>query len=144
MFFDYDVLFDKDIDSDELEEAVAHFALQYDKINMAYTRSQMEGTTYQTGMAYLLDNGFNQKRSGDVIFVFEPSVISYSPTGSTHGTGLNYDTHAPLIFYGNGIKQGSSLERTEIVDIAPTISALLGIPFPNGATGRPLEMVLEK
>ena len=144
VFFDYDVLFDKDIDSDELEEAVAHFALQYDKINMAYTRSQMESTTYESGMASLLDHGFNQKRSGDVIFVFEPSVISYSPTGSTHGTGLNYDTHAPLIFYGNGIKQGSSLERTEIVDIAPTISALLGIPFPNGATGRPLEMVLEK
>ena len=144
VFFDYDVLFDKDIDSDELEEAVSHFALQYDKINMAYTRSQMESTTYESGMASLLDHGFNQKRSGDVIFVFEPSVISYSPTGSTHGTGLNYDTHAPLIFYGNGIKQGSSLERTEIVDIAPTISALLGIPFPNGATGRPLEMVLEK
>ena len=144
VFFDYDVLFDKDIDSDELEEAVAHFALQYDKINMAYTRSQMESTTYESGMASLLDHGFNQKRSGDVIFVFEPTVISYSPTGSTHGTGLNYDTHAPLIFYGNGIKQGSSLERTEIVDIAPTISALLGIPFPNGATGRPLEMVLEK
>lgn len=144
VFFDYEVLFEKDIDADELEDAVAHFALQYDQVNMAFTRSQMEGATYGSGMAALLDHGFHQKRSGDVIIVLEPSIISYSRTGSTHGTGLNYDTHAPLIFYGHGIRQGSSLERTEIVDIAPTISALLGIPFPNGSTGRPLEIVLEK
>ena len=144
IFFDYQVLADKDINAEELEEAIAHFALQYDKINMTFTRTQLEGTTYSSGMAELIDHGFHQKRSGDVIFVLDPSVISYSPTGSTHGSGQNYDTHAPLIFYGNGIKKGSSLERTEIVDIAPTISALLGIPFPNGSTGRPLEMVIEK
>jgi len=144
VFFDYEVLLQEDINANELEEAIAHFALQYDQINMAFTRTQMEGTTYLSGMASLLDHGYHQKRSGDVIFVLEPSIISYSPTGSTHGSGHNYDTHAPLIFYGHGIKKGSSLERTEIVDIAPTISALLGIPFPNGSTGRPLEMVLEK
>ena len=144
IFFDYDVLAEKDIDAEELEDAIAHFALQVDKINMTFTRSQLEGTTYSSGMAELIDHGYHQKRSGDVIFVLDPSVISYSPTGSTHGSGHNYDTHAPLIFYGNGIKRGSSLERTEIVDIPPTISALLGIPFPSGSTGRPLEMVIEK
>lgn len=145
VFFDYEVLMEKDIDAEQLENAIAHFALQYDKINMAFTRTQMEGATYESGIASLLDHGYHQKRSGDVIYVLNPSVIaSSSRTGTTHGSGLNYDTHAPLIFYGNGIKHGSSLERTEIVDIAPTISALLGIPFPNGATGRPLEMVIEK
>lgn len=90
-----------------------------------------------------MDSGFNQKRSGDVLLVLKPSVISYSRTGSTHGSGLNYDTHIPMIFYGQGIKKGTSLEHAEIVDIAPTISALLGIPFPNGSTGRPLEILTE-
>lgn len=144
IFFNYEIMAEKDVDAEELEEAISHFALQYDHINMTFTRTQLEAATYDHGMAALIDHGFHQKRSGDVIFVLDPSVISYSPTGSTHGSGHNYDTHAPLIFYGNGIKRGSSLERTEIVDIAPTISALLGIPFPNGSTGRPLEMVIEK
>jgi arylsulfatase A-like enzyme len=79
-----------------------------------------------------------------VIFVLKPSVITYSPTGSTHGSGFSYDTHAPLIFFGNGIPRGSSSERTEIIDIAPTISALLGISFPNGNTGKPLIEILDK
>ena len=75
--------------------------------------------------------------------VLKPSVITYSETGSTHGSGFSYDTHAPMLFYGNGIPQGSSLERAEIIDIAPTISALLGISNPNAATGKPLNVMLE-
>ena len=61
-------------------------------------------------------NGFHPKHSGDVVFVLEPSVISYPETGSTHGSGNSYDTHVPLLFYGNGIKKGGTYEKTEIVD----------------------------
>ena len=103
----------------------------------------MSNTGFTHGIELLLQNGFNQKRSGDVIVVYEPAVISYSRKGSTHGSGLNYDTHVPLLFYGFGIKQGSTLQRTRIEDIAPTMSALLGISFPNAATGQPLEFVLD-
>ena len=91
----------------------------------------------------LLQNGFNQKRSGDVIVVDDIAHIAYSRTGSTHGSGLNYDTHVPLLFFGKGIKQGHTYEKTVIPDIAPTISALLGISFPNGATGQPLSFVID-
>jgi predicted AlkP superfamily pyrophosphatase or phosphodiesterase len=144
IFFNYDEVLKMDVSSEELQQEIAHFLLQYDKINRVFTRSQLQSTSFSEKTASTVENGFNQKRSGDVVMVLEPSVISYSRTGSTHGSGNNYDTHAPLIFYGKGIKSGNSLERTEIVDIAPTISALLGIPFPNGATGRPLHMVFEK
>lgn len=144
VFFNYEAVTEGEISREELQREIAHYLLQYDRINQVYTREQLEGNSYTKGMAAAIDNGFHQKRSGDVIYLLDPSVISYSRTGSTHGSGQNYDTHAPLIFFGKGIKAGNSLERTEIVDIAPTISVLLGIPFPNGSTGRPLEMVLEK
>ncbi len=143
IFFDYQELSKQQVDPKQLQELVKQFALGFDKINMAFTRSQLESTDYTTGLEALLDEGFHQKRSGDVMLVLEPSVISYSRTGSTHGSGFNYDTHAPMIFYGHGIKKGSSMERADITDIAPTISALLGVSYPNGATGRPLEVVLE-
>ena len=144
LFFNYDKLLEEGISFRELEEAIAHYSLQYEAINKVYTRSQLEATTYSRGMDALIDMGYHQKRSGDVVLVLDPSVISYSRTGSTHGSGQNYDTHAPLILYGNGIKQGSSAERVSITDIAPTISTLLGIPFPNGSTGNPLLEALEK
>ena len=98
---------------------------------------------YQEGIPYILQNGYNQKSSGDILLVLEPAHASYSKTGSTHGTPQIYDTHTPLIFYGKGIKKGSTANRTEIPDIAPTISALLGIAFPNGTTGSPIEEALE-
>ncbi len=144
IFLNYDEVLKMNISSETLQEEIAHFLLQYDKVNRVFTRHQLQSTSFTEKIASAVDNGFNQKRSGDVALVLDPSVISYSRTGSTHGSGQNYDTHAPLIFYGKGIKQGNSLERTEIVDIAPTISALLGISFPNGATGRPLFMVFEE
>ena len=33
--------------------------------------------------------------------------------------------------------------KTNIIDIAPTISALLGISFPNGVTGNVLEKAID-
>lgn len=144
IFFNYDEVSQNKIVKEDLQKAIAGFALQYEQVNRVFTREQLEATSYNSGLEAAVDHGYHQKRSGDVVLVLEPSVISYSRTGSTHGSGQNYDTHAPLIFYGKGIKSGNTLERTEIVDIAPTISALLGISFPNGSTGRPLFMVLEE
>jgi len=71
-------------------------------------------------------------------------VISYTKTGSTHGSGYDYDTHVPLLFYGWGIRQGSTVQKTEITNIAPTIAALLGLEMPDGTTGVPLEFVLDR
>jgi len=102
----------------------------------------MQTAFFSDGIEALLQNGYNQKRSGDVIVVLDPAVISYSKTGSTHGSGLNYDTHVPLLFMGKGISKGSTVTKTVITDIAPTISALLGTSFPNGSTGQPLEFVM--
>src|SRR5690606_31973379 len=144
IFFNYKSLLDADINAADLEATLAHFILQYPQISNVYTRTQMQSGSFSTGIAGLVQNGFNQKRSGDVIMVLKPSVITYSETGSTHGSGFSYDTHAPMLFFGNGIHRGSSLERAEVTDIAPTISALLGISYPNAATGKPLMMMLEK
>lgn len=132
-----------DLDLHEVQDAIVNEIINYYYVDKAYTAYAMTNTSFNEGIEKLLQNGFNQRRSGDVIFVNDPAVISYSMTGSTHGSGLNYDTHVPLLFFGKGIKQGSTLKRTRIVDIAPTISALLGISFPNANMGQPLGFVIK-
>ena len=103
----------------------------------------MQSTYFQSGLSMLLQNGYNQKLSGDVLFTLQPGVIVYGAKGTTHGSGYTYDTHVPLLFYGNGINQGKSYQSTKVTDIAPTISALLGISFPSGTTGAVIEKVID-
>ena len=126
-----------------VQNTIVNEIISYKDIYKAYTASTMATEYFDTGIEALLQKGFNQKRSGDVLFVLPPAVISYPKTGSTHGSGFNYDTHVPLLFYGKGIKTGSTNIKTEITDLAPTISALLNMSFPSGAVGKPLNFVLD-
>ena len=99
---------------------------------------------YQNKFYSLIQKGFNQKRSGDVIIALNSGWIEWnSPTGTTHGSCFSYDTHVPLLFWGKGIQQGFSDEYISICDIAPTVSTLLGISFPNGCTGQPIRSITE-
>ena len=132
-----------DLDLDHVQEAIVNEIITYKNVYKAYSASTMSTVHFADGVENLLQKGFNQKRSGDVLIIEDPAYISYGKTGSTHGSGLNYDTHVPLLFFGKGIKQGQTFRKTEITDIAPTMSALLGISFPNGAIGQPLEFVLD-
>ncbi|MFK7782061.1 alkaline phosphatase PafA [Psychroserpens sp.] len=127
----------------EVQEQIANEQINYDNIAKVYTASIMNSTNFTNGIEALLQNGFNQKRSGDIILVNDISYIAYRKTGTTHGSGSNYDTHVPLLFFGKGIKHGETYQRTVIPDIAPTISALLGISFPNASTGQPLGYIID-
>lgn len=131
------------LDVSMVRQQIANELITYDRVEKVYTADAMINSSFTDGVELLLQNGYNQKRSGDILIVPETAFISYGKTGSTHGSGLNYDTHVPLLFYGKGIKHGESYERTVIPDIAPTISAMLGISFPNASTGRPLTEILD-
>tara|TARA_R110002050_G_scaffold300769_1_gene472422 strand:- start:52288 stop:53949 length:1662 start_codon:yes stop_codon:yes gene_type:complete len=143
IFLNREKIKEMDLDLENVREDIVNEIINYNHIDKAYSAKTMSSTSFNTGIEALLQNGFNQKRSGDVIFVYDPAFISYSKTGSTHGSGLNYDTHVPLLFMGRGIKHGETFKKTNIIDIAPTISAYLGISFPNGTTGEPLEFILD-
>ena len=143
IFLNHAKLNEMKLDLNEVKDAIVNEIITYESVDKAYSASVFTQASFTTGIEELIQNGFNQKRSGDIIFVYNPGTISYSKTGSTHGSGLNYDTHVPLLFFGKGINKGSTYQKTKIVDIAPTISALLGISFPNGNTGTPIEKVLK-
>ncbi len=143
LFLDHKIINNLDLDIDDVQEEIAREMLKYNVFDRAYTGYQMWENQYNSGIPYILQNGFHQKRSGDVLMVLKPGFIDYHKTGSTHGSPQIYDTHVPLLFYGAGIKKGNTLKRTEISDIAPTIASMLGIAFPNGTTGSPIVEVLK-
>ncbi|MFC2147647.1 alkaline phosphatase PafA [Bacteroidota bacterium] len=143
LFLDHKIIQNLDLNPKEVQETLANELLSYNTFEKVYTAYQMRNNEYTTGIPYIIQNGYNMKRSGDILMVPKPGIIDYSKTGSTHGSAQIYDTHTPLLFYGKGIIPGSTALRTEIPDIAPTIATLLGIAFPNGTTGKPITQVLE-
>jgi predicted AlkP superfamily pyrophosphatase or phosphodiesterase len=132
-----------ELELDDVQEAIVNELISYENVDKVYSAITMSTVEFNSGIEELLQKGFNQKRSGDILIISNPNYISYGKTGSTHGSGFNYDTHVPLLFFGKGITHGKTFQKTEITDIAPTISALLGISFPNAAIGQPLEFVLK-
>ena len=143
LFLDHKVIGNLDMDLDDVQEEIAFELLRYNNVDKVFTGYHMWQNEYTQGMPYILQNGWHQKRSGDVMLVQKPGFISYPQTDSAQGPTMVYDTQVPLLFFGNGVKKGETFSRTEVSDIAPTIASLLGISFPNGTTGSPIVKVLE-
>lgn len=132
------------LDVNTVAQKIADEAINHDKTYKAVTARTMQSTHFTDGILQKLQKGYNQKFSGDVLLIPLPSTISsYSRKGTTHGSGYSYDTHVPIIFYGNGIKKGSSKKGYTITDIAPTIANLLQVEFPNGTTGQIVDEALK-
>ncbi len=145
IFLDKEKITSLKLDANIVAQKIADEVINYKSIYKSVTARTLQTTTFTNGILNSLQNGYNQKFSGDVLLVPDPSTLStyYKDGGTSHGSGYSYDTHIPMIFYGNGIKKGSSKKKYEIIDIAPTISNLLQIEFPNGSTGKIIEEVLE-
>jgi len=125
-------------------QRLADEVLSFDKIYKAVTAKTLQTTNFTEGIMHSLQQGYNPKFSGDVLMIPYPATLNYSRKGTSHGSGYSYDTHVPVIFYGNGIKKGASKKTHKIIDIAPTISNLLKIEAPNGTSGKIIEEVLKK
>lgn len=125
----------------DVQQRVAVHVMRHEGVMRAVAASALQGANWGKGLMGLVENGYNARRSGDVIILLEPGWFegSSSGRGTTHGSYSNYDTHVPLVWYGWNVEPGESAVPTEIADIAPTIAAWLYIQEPNGSVGRPLQ-----
>lgn len=142
VFINHELAKEKGIPVEQIQRELGEFLLRFDGIKEVYTATDMRRMDYVTGRKQLLQMGYNHKASGDLLLILEPAWLSSSWRGTTHGTGYTYDTHVPIIFMGWNIPQGESSRYVTITDIAPTLSMLLNIRLPNGATGQPILEVL--
>lgn len=125
-------------------EMIVKYLTAVEGVADVFSESVLRTANYEeAGMKGMIRRGYNPKRSGDIVITLEPGWLSSgSVVGTTHGSPYSYDTHVPMLFYGFGIKAGSSVIYHPITDIAPTISTILKIKFPNGCTGQPIPEAL--
>lgn len=145
VFLNQEKISELKLNLNEVEQSLANKLVTIDGIGDAYPSQIMKNYPAQgADFKSLLANGYNQKRSGNVVFTFLPGWMDHEEKGTTHGAVYSYDTHVPLIFFGNGINKSSNLIYTPITEIAPTICTLLNIPFPNGCVAQPIRNALIK
>ena len=64
----------------------------------------------------------------EVVITLQP-YFYWSPGGNaTHGTPHDYDAHVPVLFYGPPFKPGKYDTVAGVVDMAPTLAAVLNTP----------------
>lgn len=143
VYLNHKVIEEKKLNREEMENHIAAHFINKPGVAQVVSSVSLNRCSFTDKPRLLMQHGFYPRRSGDVLLNFEPGWVEHGKTGTTHGSPYSYDTHVPLIFYGWNIKPGYTAEEVSITDIAPTVSMLLNIQFPNGCTGKVIEDVIK-
>ncbi|MCG6968573.1 MAG: alkaline phosphatase family protein [Gammaproteobacteria bacterium] len=147
VYLNHNLIRDKGLDQAEVEKAVATELEKFDGVAAAVSSIALRTASLpDTLLLRSILRNFHPKRSGDIYVVFEPNVFINDFDGltvaSTHGSPWRYDTYVPVMFAGAGLKSGEVSRPVTPYDIAPTLSAYLGVKPPSAAIGNPLPEVL--
>lgn len=148
VYLNHEVIKKKGIALDKVQKVIAEELLKVKGIAYAVTSSDIEKNQVpNTHTMQLVKNNYHPMRSGDVYVVYNPRNYINDMDGltiaSTHGSPWRYDTHVPVIFAGYNIDDEKVSREITPYDIAPTLSNVLGITQPSGATGEVLKEVTQ-
>jgi len=144
IFLNSELAKEKGVKISDIEEDLAKFLMKFKGIKEVYTSTAMRNTAFTQDRPALLQMGYNHKSSGELLLILEPGWLTGGARGTSHGTGFSYDTNVPILFFGWGVKHGSSSRYASITDIAPTLSMMLDIRLPNGSNGNPILEITDK
>jgi predicted AlkP superfamily pyrophosphatase or phosphodiesterase len=149
VYLNHKLIREKGLDQAAVELAVAEELMKFDGVAAAVSSTALRtGNLPDTLLMRAILRNFNPKRSGDIYLVFEPNVFINDFDGlvvaSTHGSPWQYDSFVPVIFAGAGLEAQTVSRAVTPYDIAPTLSAYLGVKPPSAAIGNPLPEVLKQ
>jgi predicted AlkP superfamily pyrophosphatase or phosphodiesterase len=148
VYLNHDVLRERGLNQAEVERAVAVELGKLNGVWLALPSSALaEGSFPDTLLDQAILHNYNSKRSGDIYIVLKPGWFINDFDGltvaSVHGSPWRYDTFVPVVFVGLGMTAQQVFREIATVDVAPTLSAILGITYPSGSVGKPLVEVLQ-
>ncbi|MBJ6117797.1 alkaline phosphatase family protein [Pontibacter sp. BT310] len=139
VYLNHNLIKEKKLNLTEVQQNVAQYLMTLEGVARTITADALQRTSWNNGQMRLVENGYNARRSGDVIVQLEPNWQKHGPKGTAHGSYSTHDTHVPLLWYGWKVKPGESATTTEVADIAPTIATWLNIQEPTGSVGKALQ-----
>jgi predicted AlkP superfamily pyrophosphatase or phosphodiesterase len=119
-----------------IQDQASRFLTHFDGVARAIPADRFITGQVTSVWGDLVQNSFNPDRTGDIMVILQPGWIEEENTDSDSRSPYSYDTHVPLTWYGWKVPKQNISRPGTLLDIAPTISHLLNISSPAGATGK--------
>jgi predicted AlkP superfamily pyrophosphatase or phosphodiesterase len=148
IYLNQQAIIQRSLDAGTVEMAARDFLQTYPGIAACFTRTLLRnGQVSLTPLAMRVVKAFHHERSGDIVVVQKPFwyLAKEEPAkyAAMHGSPYAYDTHVPVILMGKAFTPGRYATLVDIVDIAPTLSHVLGMAAPGLNDGRVLHEALK-
>ena len=133
---------ERGVDLAEAERVARDAVAAVPGIHLALTgteRAAQRRAGARTGDAY----SYHPGRSGHVYYHAAPYYyVDDDVTGADHGSRWGYDQQVPILWFGSRVTPGTYYTDAAVADIAPTISAMVGVLAPGASQGRVLAEML--
>jgi len=107
-----------------------------------FVRSLAQADTVRDAVARRWIHMLSPELPVELVVSLEPFAYWAGTPNATHGTPNDEDAHVPLLFWGHGVRAGHYDEFARVVDIAPTLAHVLGIPPLERLDGHVLSRAL--
>lgn len=145
LFLDHATLREKHLASADVLSVIRDNAIDSGLFQVCYSREQLLEGRAPGWIGRLAFNGYYPERGGDLVLIPKPLMVAGSEkTGTSHGTPYSYDTHVPVLFYGEPFKAGRYADEFYITDVSPTLATALKMGQPADAIGRPFVKALQE
>lgn len=147
VYLDYRQMAERGLDATTVENAAARFLETQPGVHAVFTRSQLlSGGLPATRLGQMIARSWHRQRSGDLVVITRPGWYFFKNPDehcANHGSAWSYDTHVPLGWWGPRWFRGGEIRaRVDVVDVAPTLAAVLGVRRPVANSGRVLHELL--
>ncbi|MFN8207825.1 MAG: alkaline phosphatase family protein [Bacteroidales bacterium] len=135
---------DSKLPLEQFQTTVANFMVQFTGVANAVTASDLQSSNFTSGILLMIQNNYNQKRSGDVFLNLEPGWMEKSENATSTNSSYAYDAHVPLMWYGWKIGRRTINTAMDPTVIAPTLASFLEILSPNGCMASPIGELVDQ
>lgn len=142
IYLNHQLIEDSKLSLAELQEKVARFMLQFSGISAAIPASVFQQNYFGSGLYNQIQNGYMQKRSGDVIIALQPGWNERTNNINSSNSLPVSENHVPLVFYGWKMNRASITRPVDITSVTPTLAVMLGISAPQVSSGQLLHEVI--
>ncbi len=138
-YLNQETLKEKKVSSEDVENKIRPILQAQEGTWTVFTRGDYLKGQFPPGrLGEDVKNQYVLGASGDVILIPRPYYLSKDETATNHMTNFTYDTNVPLIIYSSKVKAGVYSSPASIVDLAPTLSFIMGSTAPAASAGKVL------
>lgn len=142
LFLNKEEIASKKLNVKEVTQKVADFMARFQGVQYAFTADELSTLNSSNARIQLIKNAFNHSHAGDIIMYMQPGWVAVADESEKIGLSTRINNYAPFILSGWRVKRQTIEDDFSAIDIAPTISNMLRIPYPNFSTGKPLRNII--